>query len=312
MTIPKVAFATLLTKESYLAGVLVLHHSLQAVNSRHELVVMVTPTLSQRARRLLQRTNLRIKEIERLLPEQNRHTVDSPDARFADTWTKLRAFELTEYNRIALLDADMVILRNMDDLLELELPGTDWIAACHVCTCNPRQLPHYPSDWKPENCAYTPLETIGNSPPPPLAIESHRTHGLLNSGTVLLHPSPEITQEIYNYLSTSPEISKFAFPDQDLLANVFKGRWKPLPYVYNALKTLRLIHQRLWKDEHVRIVHYILHDKPWMVPPGTGGDYEEMYSWWWKHYDEIIDELRESDPEACSLVESQVKREHNV
>ena len=23
----------------------------------------------------------------------------------------------------------------------------DWIAAAHVCACNPRKLPHYPSDW---------------------------------------------------------------------------------------------------------------------------------------------------------------------
>lgn len=45
-----------------------------------------------------------------------------------------------------MLDADMIVLRNMDHLLEMELEK-DWIAAAHVCACNPRGLPHYPDDW---------------------------------------------------------------------------------------------------------------------------------------------------------------------
>lgn len=45
-----------------------------------------------------------------------------------------------------MLDADMIVMRNMDHLLEMELEE-DWIAAAHVCACNPRRLPHYPEDW---------------------------------------------------------------------------------------------------------------------------------------------------------------------
>jgi alpha-N-acetylglucosamine transferase len=51
------------------------------------------------------------------------------------------------FQRVALLDSDMLVLQNMDDLIEHELPAPDWIAACHACTCNPRKLAHYPSDW---------------------------------------------------------------------------------------------------------------------------------------------------------------------
>lgn len=40
----------------------------------------------------------------------------------------------------------MVVKRNMDELMELELPE-DHIAAGHVCACNPRKLPHYPEEW---------------------------------------------------------------------------------------------------------------------------------------------------------------------
>lgn len=47
---------------------------------------------------------------------------------------------------MVLLDADVIILRNMDELMDLDLPK-DQIAAAHVCACNPRKLPHYPADW---------------------------------------------------------------------------------------------------------------------------------------------------------------------
>ena len=48
--------------------------------------------------------------------------------------------------RVVLLDSDMIILRNMDELMAMDLPS-DHIAAAHVCSCNPRGLTHYPKDW---------------------------------------------------------------------------------------------------------------------------------------------------------------------
>jgi hypothetical protein len=40
----------------------------------------------------------------------------------------------------------MLVKKNMDDLFDMELPA-DWIAAAHVCACNPWKLKHYPADW---------------------------------------------------------------------------------------------------------------------------------------------------------------------
>lgn len=45
-----------------------------------------------------------------------------------------------------LLDSDMLVRKNMDELIEMQLEG-GWIAATHVCACNPRKLSHYPRDW---------------------------------------------------------------------------------------------------------------------------------------------------------------------
>src|SRR5579863_5107855 len=45
-----------------------------------------------------------------------------------------------------MMDSDMIVQRNMDELMDIDLPP-DWIAAAHVCACNPRKSAHYPEDW---------------------------------------------------------------------------------------------------------------------------------------------------------------------
>ena len=102
-------------------------------------------------------------------------------------------------------------------------------------------------------------------------------------------------RKIEDFLMHSPQIEGYIFPDQDLLADVWRGRWAPLPWYYNALKTLRVVHERLWKDDEVKCVHYILAHKPWHTRPGpdTRDDmYDEVNRWWWTEYDKLEKKLR--------------------
>jgi len=157
----------------------------------------------------------------------------------------------------------------------------------------------------PANCAHTPMvHPTALTNPPVITESSPRPYNLLNSGTVVLNPSAELFAALKHFLFTSPLVPTFQFPDQDLLAAFFKGKWKPLPWCYNALKTLRIIHKPMWRDEEVRCVHYILPDKPWTCPPGTGGDYEEVNQWWWNRYEMLRAEMQGSD--GWGLVSSYV------
>ncbi|CAL1696127.1 unnamed protein product [Somion occarium] len=266
------AWVTLLTKSEYLPGALVVDQCLKSVGSKYPLVVMATSQLPQEARLILSNRDIPIRDISRLKPQNESSSMaelDSRFTRFADTWTKLQAFELVEYDRVVLIDSDMVVLRNMDELMDHDLPS-DWIAAVHACACNPRRFPHYPDDWIPENCAYSSVvHPTGIINPPVITDSSPRPYKQLNSGLVILTPSLELANDIHRFLMTSPLVSTFAFPDQDLLAAYFEGRWKVLP------------------DEEVRCLHYIFHEKPWSTPPGSGGEYGEIDQWWWDRYEKL-------------------------
>jgi len=113
---------------------------------------------------------------------------------------------------------------------------------------------------------------------------------------------------ISHYLATSELVPTFSFPDQDLLAAYFNGKWKPLSWCYNALKTLRVIHKPLWRDDEIRCLHYILHDKPWHQRK-LEGDYAELNEWWWDRFDKLGEEMKRGDSlaqEDWKLIEANV------
>ncbi|KAF5375112.1 hypothetical protein D9758_000170 [Tetrapyrgos nigripes] len=300
----KAAYTTLLTRSSYLPGLLTVWHGLKRVNSKYPLVVMVTPELPQEARDILRRNDIPMYQIDTLLPAPDRHSVAEHDARFGDTWTKLRAFELVDFERVVLLDSDMIVMKNMDELMNLPLEA-DEIAAAHACACNPMKISHYPIDWIPANCAHTAV-TGPLADPPSWAPSAPRPYGQLNSGLVVLNPSAKLSAAVIHYLDTQP-LDEFAFPDQDLLAAFFRGKWKPLRWYYNALKPLRVIHPQLWRDDEVRCLHFILRNKPWGArAPTTLGPFDAVDAWWWQHFDEMGDSMQKNEPKDWEYISSLV------
>lgn len=160
----------------------------------------------------------------------------------------------------------------------------------------------------PENCAHSAIAHPTALPPSPTE-ESPRPYSQLNSGTVVLNPSKRLAHAVYHYLSTSDEVSTFSFPDQDLLSAFFKGRWRPIHWYYNALKTLRSLHPQEWSDDEVRCVHYIFPDKPWQrraMSVESEGLYGTLHGWWWNQFDELGNEMKVIDPEGWHFVMSTV------
>ncbi|KAL8698576.1 MAG: hypothetical protein Q9201_006493 [Fulgogasparrea decipioides] len=312
---PKRAWVTLLTRSSYLPGVITLAYSLVLTKTAYPLIVLVTPSVPESS---LQALELEAKHNDRLivhpiepllLPEGQRSA--SVASRFEDTWTKLRAFELTSYDTLVFLDADLTVYKNMDEVFDIQLPSDDWIAANHACVCNLDHDPWAPSTWTKNNCAYTPLShpsSLTTGTPISPSASPPDTHTLLNSGFFLYRPSPSLWSRMLHHFQTSPDLSTYQFPDQDFLIHFFKSRWMPLSWKYNALKTMENWHPNIWRDEEVRGLHYIV-DKPWarrVASDGIGGHLGrdgKTHGWWWEVWDEWTEKRKQDgDEEVVRIV----------
>ncbi|KID97088.1 glycosyl transferase family protein, partial [Metarhizium majus ARSEF 297] len=284
------AWVTLITNESYLPGLLTLNHSLRTVKSAYPLIALHTPSLPSSCIAALSRRGIPSIPVPYIAPRSGKKYHE--DARFNDCWTKLIAFSLTQFSRVVQLDSDMLVLKNMDELMDLALDpvslsesGSETskrvFASGHACVCNPLKKPHYPSTWIPANCAFT--QQHDN---PDLAqvegADPARSLGDLNSGLLVINPSKVLFEQIIEHMDAHGET--YAFPDQDLLADLYRGRWVPLPYVYNALKTMRTadVHGAIWRDTEVKNVHYILSPKPWgeLDEQGQWKGESEINRWW--------------------------------
>jgi alpha-N-acetylglucosamine transferase len=294
---PSTAWVTLITNTQYLPGLLVLEYSLRRVRSRYPLVALFTDSFPEEGHHALNRRGIPKQRVEFLLPRVHRDY--SNDTRFYDCWSKLAVFSLTQYDRLILLDADMLVVKNMDELMDLDLGPNYVFAASHACLCNPLKKPHYPRDWVPENCPYTlqhsDREAAQTRGVPPASAKS----AMPNSGLVVLNPSSTVNDAIMQALGEEGRTSAYDFPDQALLGDVFSGRWMALPYVYNGLKTLRWpgVHDAIWLDDRVKNLHYGLTPKPWQVDR-QDECVDELEKRWWDLEDERAADERQRGVEG--------------
>lgn len=118
----------------------------------------------------------------------------------------------------------------------------------------------------------------------------------MNGGLQVVNPSTAIYNQILEYMEHNAIDMDFA--DQSLLSSLYRGRWVPLPYIYNALKTLRWegVHNEIWQDESVKNVHYILAPKPWDEGGEKGQNESDVvtHKWWRELNQERLEKERES------------------
>ena len=151
-------WATLITNKKYLPGLLTLDFSLKESGTKYPLIALYTDQFPKEGQQALSLRGIATRRVEYVNPASQKDF--SNDPRFYDTWTKLTAFSLVEYERVVLLDSDMLVRRNMDELMDIPLDSLDMqengsrlFAAAPACACNPAKKPHYPKDWFVDNMA---------------------------------------------------------------------------------------------------------------------------------------------------------------
>lgn len=100
--------------DAYLPGLLALGASLRASGSTVPMVAMVAPDVPSAARARLRTHGWQLRDIDPLHVAGPRPLYP----RFDEAYIKLRAWQLEEFDKVVLLDADTLVVRNIDDLFD--------------------------------------------------------------------------------------------------------------------------------------------------------------------------------------------------
>jgi glycogenin len=105
------SYVSLVTTKEYIPGVVALRNSLMSVSSTYPLQVMVPDELLASVLAELQLPALLVEEIT----NPYRDTASC----YRTVFTKLRAWGLTQFERIVFLDADVLVVQNIDHLFDV-------------------------------------------------------------------------------------------------------------------------------------------------------------------------------------------------
>ncbi|KAL2227558.1 UNVERIFIED_CONTAM: Inositol phosphorylceramide glucuronosyltransferase 1 [Sesamum indicum] len=109
------AYVTLLYGDEFLLGVRVLGKSIRDTGSTKDMVALVSDGVSNYAKKLLQADGWIVKTISLLEnPNQVR------PKRFWGVYTKLKIFNMTDYKKVVYLDADTIVVKNIEDLFKCQ------------------------------------------------------------------------------------------------------------------------------------------------------------------------------------------------
>ncbi|XP_035386621.1 glycogenin-1b isoform X2 [Electrophorus electricus] len=114
------AFVTLATTDSYAKGVMVLGKSLRNHNTSRKLVALIGPHVSETSRAVLHKLYDEVRLVDVLDSGDTAHLALMKRPDLGVTFTKLHCWSLTHYSKCVFMDADTLVLANVDELFDRE------------------------------------------------------------------------------------------------------------------------------------------------------------------------------------------------
>ncbi|TKS66161.1 Glycogenin-1 [Collichthys lucidus] len=112
------AFVTLATTDSYCMGATVVGKSLRRHGTTRSIAVMVTPNVSEQSRLALENVFDEVITVDVMDSEDRLHLSLLGRPELGVTFTKIHCWTLTQYSKCVFLDADTLVLCNVDELFE--------------------------------------------------------------------------------------------------------------------------------------------------------------------------------------------------
>uniref|UniRef100_A0A3B4GLJ8 glycogenin glucosyltransferase n=1 Tax=Pundamilia nyererei TaxID=303518 RepID=A0A3B4GLJ8_9CICH len=112
------AFVTLATTDSYCMGAAVVARSLRRHGTTRHIVAMITPNVSEQSRLALEDVFDEVIVVDVMDSEDYHHLSLLGRPELGITFTKIHCWTLTQYSKCVFLDADTLVLCNVDELFD--------------------------------------------------------------------------------------------------------------------------------------------------------------------------------------------------
>jgi lipopolysaccharide biosynthesis glycosyltransferase len=266
--------------DSYVPGVICAAESIRRSGSKYDIVCMVTDDVSDDAISTL-KTISRVVNIKLLkfitLDMKTKRQMELYESWFNESYTKWNSLQLTEYEKILFVDADMLVIQNIDHLFNLPAPAAT-----------------FSTPWAKE-FDHTSTFDLAGYPTGHGDVVSHTTikKSLSNGGytfiasLVLLEPKKDSFTEFIKMMSTFETFgfNNYSTPDEQSLAYFYASQninWTHIHQKYNFI-----VHKINWIRNHSKItvphvLHYFSSKKPWLMTTDViDSKYNTDKLWWY-------------------------------
>lgn len=256
-------YMTVLCNDQYAGGVLALCESVRRTKTQIPFAVLCAPAVGENTKEKLRKCMLILEADD--ISVSNEILTDNIDEyqKWNTTFFKLNVFKQTQFDKIILLDADMIILKNIDHLFSRQ----------HMSAVPSGKL-----------------------------IRGKEKYGL-NSGLIVLQPSEVIFSKMVNAIGpTKLQLNNHAIGDQDVIKYVYSD-WMnqddlELSETYNCFshEMDELCARKMLSFKDIYVIHFAS-KKPWNTPfkkhlirslrnrnSNTLLLNRAIFEWWWFYY----------------------------
>ena len=121
------AYITYVCSDNFIPGVVALYNSVRLSKCNHDFIVLVTDDVSKESRNTLKQNDLKIVDADKIYYNgKNKDKILDRYGKVDQSWkmfTKINIWKQTEYSKLIYLDADTLVLKNIDELFEIDELG---------------------------------------------------------------------------------------------------------------------------------------------------------------------------------------------
>ncbi|CAI6251076.1 unnamed protein product [Periconia digitata] len=223
--------------------------------TKFDVVVLVTPTVSQSRRDRLEKDGAKIILVDMV---KTASWIKPGEHQWDDLMTKFRAWQLTQYNRVLMFDGDSMVRKNMDKIFDEPL------AQIQSSLKIPGVQPMEGQPMWPDEYLFAGGSEVwdSNHKFPPFHGGGLKREGVMNAGFIILHPDEKMFDYLVSFIDIKDSFDP-TYNEQSLLNKAFEWEgpmpWKEVGYTWNMRcpnendfeHGLPSMHEKWWKQPYI-------------------------------------------------------------